>query len=76
MTACHAIMGPLLHRATSGEGQVVTTSLLEATTAFVRESAARHLNAAPGEEAGGSVETGDKPWRRCTWPPAAMDCPL
>jgi crotonobetainyl-CoA:carnitine CoA-transferase CaiB-like acyl-CoA transferase len=53
MTACHAVLGALLHRATSGEGQVVSTSLLEAATAFVGESAARHLNLAPGEEAGG-----------------------
>jgi len=44
--ACYGILAALVGRATTGEGRLVETSLLQATTAFVAENAARYFDEA------------------------------
>lgn len=43
MYACYGVLGALMHRALSGEGQHVETSLLRASVSFVSENAARYF---------------------------------
>ena len=44
MFACYGIQAALLGRAVTGEGRLVQTSLLQATTAFLAENAARYFD--------------------------------
>ena len=44
MTAVQAILAALFHRERTGRGQVVCTSLLEASLSFIGENAARYLS--------------------------------
>jgi len=43
MYACYGVMGALMHRMLTGEGQHVETSLLRASVSFVSENAARYF---------------------------------
>jgi crotonobetainyl-CoA:carnitine CoA-transferase CaiB-like acyl-CoA transferase len=43
MYACYGVMGGLMHRMMTGEGQHVETSLLRASISFVSENAARYF---------------------------------
>ena len=43
MYACYGVLGALMHRTLSGEGQHVETSLLRASVSFVSENAARYF---------------------------------
>lgn len=43
MYACYGILGALLHRMMTGEGQRVDTSLLRASVSFIGENAARYF---------------------------------
>lgn len=43
MYACYGILGALMHRMMTGEGQRVETSLLRASVAFTSENAARYF---------------------------------
>ncbi len=42
--ACYGILAALVGRATSGSGRRIETSLLQATTSFLAENAARHFD--------------------------------
>lgn len=43
MCACYGVLGALMNRMLSGQGQLVETSLLRASLSFVRENAARYF---------------------------------
>jgi len=43
MYACYGVLGALMHRMLSGEGQHVETSLLRASVSFLSENAARYF---------------------------------